>query len=180
MKEILLLAGYGGQGVQTLGKALAYAGGLQGFCVTMDTQYSGNMRGSPSNCTVIISDHPIGSPREHCADRLIVFSQVALDKLVERVMPGGTVYYNSTLAALSPELRSDLSFLPCPVTELAEKIGDQRCANGVMAGFLSTQLKYLEREKLREGLLYALGTKPALHEINLRAFDAGSRFSAVQ
>ena len=179
MTEILLLAGFGGQGVQALGKALAYAGGLQGLHVTMDAQYSGNMRGSPSNCTVIISDRPIGSPREHCANRLVVFSQLALDKLVERVTQGGSVFYNSTLAAPPQELRQDLSFLPCPATELAEQIGDPRCANSVMAGFLSTQLTYLAREKLREGLRYALGAKPALLEINLRAFDAGAGSSAI-
>lgn len=177
MKEVFLLAGVGGQGVQVLGQMLAHCALAQGLHVTMDAKYSGNMRGHPSNCTVIISDGEIGSPVEPMADHLIAFTQQALEKLVSRVKEGGTVCYDSSAVTALPE-RPDLRFFGCPAAVLAEEAGDVRCANSVMAGFLPARYDLLQPEVLADCLATVLAKKPMLLEKNRLAFDKGRAYGA--
>lgn len=175
MKEVFLLAGIGGQGVQALGQMLAHCAAAQGLHVTMDAKYSGNMRGHPSNCTVIISDAEIGSPIEHRCDHLIAFTQQALDKLIDRVNSGGIVCYDSSAVTALPD-RSDLRFFGCPAAALAEELGDVRCANSVMAGFLPSQYGFLDGDTLRRCLALVLKKKPLLLDRNQSAFALGCDF----
>lgn len=180
MKEVFLLAGIGGQGVQALGQMLAHCGNCQGLRVTMDAKYSGNMRGHPSNCTVILSDTEIGSPVEPVADHLIVFTQQALDKLIGRVKEGGTVCYDSSAVTALPE-RPDVRFAGCPAAALAEEqLGDVRCANCVMAGFLPSVYGFLQPDTLEECIALVLGHKPLLLDKDRRAYALGRAFAAEQ
>ena len=177
MKQTILIAGIGGQGVQVLGKLLAYCATMQGFQVTMDAKYSGNMRGAPSNCTVIISDRMIGNPVERMNDHLIVFSQEALNKLLHRVLPEGVVLRDTTLAPNVPDGRSDIAFDGCPATTLAESLGEVRCANIVMAGYLAEHLSFLGSDVMRSCLNTVLGKKPQFMELNYAAFDRGVQYA---
>lgn len=172
MKEVFLLAGTGGQGVQILGQLLAHCANRQGLHVTMDAKYSGNMRGAPSNCTVIISDSEIGSPIESHPDHLVVFTQQALEKLIGRVRPGGIIACDSSLVHQRPA-EGDFVFRSCPATEIAESLGNARCANIVMAGFLAGHYDFLPPAVLRETLKLVLAKKPWLLPLNREAFDRG-------
>ena len=177
MKQTILTAGIGGQGVQVLGKLLAYCANAQGLHVTMDAKYSGNMRGAPSNCTVIISDRVIGSPIERRSAHLIACSQESLNKLLDRVAPGGAVWRDTTLAPLCPDGREDILFDGCPATALAEALGERRSANMVMAGYAAERLSFFDVSAMRECLPLVLGKKPQLIEQNFAAFDRGVRFA---
>ena len=175
MKQVILLAGIGGQGVQVLGKLLAFCANAQGLQVTMDAKYSGNMRGAPSNCTVIVSDRMIGNPIERRADHLVAFTPQAAEKLTDRVVPGGTVWYDSTQEAAFPR-REDLTYLSCPAARTAEALGDARCANLVFAGFLAARMGLFDPDAMRRCLEAVLGKKPQLLERNKAAFEHGLSF----
>ena len=176
MKQVILLAGTGGQGVQVLGKLLAYCANMQGLQVTMDAKYSGNMRGAPSNCTVIVSDRMIGDPTERRSDHLIAFTPAALTKLLDRVVPEGTVWYDSTQAVF-PEDRADLTAMSCPATQLAESLGEPRCANIIMAGFLAERMDVFDADTMRRCLDAVLAKKPHLLEQNRAAFNLGRTYA---
>ena len=175
MKQVILIAGIGGQGVQVLGKLLAMCANAQGLNVTVDAKYSGNMRGAPSNCTVIISDRMIGNPVERQCNHLVAFTQEALLKLSFRLTEQGTVWRDSTMAQIGLEDHLDHA---CPACALAQELGNERCANIVMAGFLAAHMEYLDADAMRSCLEKTLGKKPQWMELNRKAFECGVRFSA--
>ena len=174
MKQSFLISGTGGQGVQLFGQLIAYCATAQGHFVTFDADYSGNMRGAPSNCTVILSDMPIDNPIERCPGNFIVFGQEAMDKLLmTRVADGGTVYYDSTLAAERPELRPDVTFISCPATALAEEMGNGKVANMIMLGFFCQKNAVLDGAVMRSVIGQQLRKKPLLLPLNCAAFEKG-------
>ena len=175
MKQSFLISGTGGQGVQLFGQLIAYCATAQGLFVTFDADYSGNMRGAPSNCTVILSDMPIDSPIERRPDNFIVFQQEAMDKLLmTRVADGGTVYYDSTLAAECPELRPDVTFIGCPATALAEEMGKVKAANMIMLGFFCRRSAVLDSTVMCSVIEQQFSKKPLLLPLNRAAFEKGS------
>ena len=175
MKQVILIAGIGGQGVQVLGKLLAMCANAQGLNVTVDAKYSGNMRGAPSNCTVIISDRMIGNPVERQCNHLVALTQEALNKLSFRLSGDGTAWRDSTLTQIGLEDHEDYA---CPASAIAQELGNERCANIVMAGFLADRMPFLDADVMRSCLEKTLGKKPQWMELNRKAFECGVRFSA--
>ena len=95
MKETLIIAGFGGQGVLSMGKILAYSGVMQDYEVTWMPSYGPEMRGGTANVTVILSDKRISSPIAHEFDTAIVLNQQSMDKFESMVRPGGTLIYST-------------------------------------------------------------------------------------
>ena len=95
MKETLIIAGFGGQGVLSMGKILAYSGVMQDYEVTWMPSYGPEMRGGTANVTVILSDKRISSPIAHEFDTAIVLNQQSMDKFESMVRPGGTLIYDT-------------------------------------------------------------------------------------
>ncbi|MBR3703479.1 MAG: 2-oxoacid:acceptor oxidoreductase family protein, partial [Alistipes sp.] len=89
MKETIIIAGFGGQGVLSMGKILAYSGVMQDFEVTWMPSYGPEMRGGTANVTVIISDKRISSPIADSFDTAIILNQQSMDKFESKVKPGG-------------------------------------------------------------------------------------------
>ncbi|MBQ1174461.1 MAG: 2-oxoacid:acceptor oxidoreductase family protein, partial [Alistipes sp.] len=89
MKETIIIAGFGGQGVLTMGKILAYSGIMQDMEVTWMPSYGPEMRGGTANVTVILSDKAISSPIAHEFDCVVVLNQQSMDKFESQVKPGG-------------------------------------------------------------------------------------------
>ena len=111
MKETLIIAGFGGQGVLSMGKILAYSGVMQDYEVTWMPSYGPEMRGGTANVTVILSDKRISSPIAHEFDTAIVLNQQSMDKFESMVRPGGTIPTVSRVtraARISTSIRSTL------------------------------------------------------------------------
>ena len=94
MKQEIIIAGFGGQGVLSLGKILAYSGIMQGLEVTWMPSYGPEMRGGTANVTVVLSDRPISSPIAHEYDTVVVLNQQSMDKFEETVKSGGILIYD--------------------------------------------------------------------------------------
>ena len=160
--------------MQLFGQLIAYCAMAQGLFVTFDADYSGNMRGAPSNCTVIISDTPIDNPIERRPNNFVVFHQETMDNLLPaRVADGGTVYYDSTLAAQRPEIRGDVTYIGCPATALAEEMGNVKVANMIMLGYFCKKSDVLDSAVMRDVIEQQLRKKPMLLPLNCAAFDKG-------
>ena len=95
MKEEIIIAGFGGQGVLSMGKILAYAGLMEGLEVTWMPSYGPEQRGGTANVTVILSDRSISSPVLNSYDTAVLLNQQSLDKFESRVKPGGTLIYDT-------------------------------------------------------------------------------------
>ena len=96
-----LLAGFGGQGILFTGKVMAYAGLVEGREVSWLPSYGPEMRGGTANCSVTISDEPIGSPLIINPNIFVAMNLPSYDKFIDKVMPGGTVVIDSTLVLCS-------------------------------------------------------------------------------
>ena len=108
MKETLIIAGFGGQGVLSMGKILAYSGVMQDYEVTWMPSYGPEMRGGTANVTVIISDKKISSPIAHEFDTAIILNQQSMEKFEPMVKPGGVLIYDTNGITRHPQ-RTDIS-----------------------------------------------------------------------
>ena len=107
MKEELIIAGFGGQGVLSMGKILAYAGVIQDLEVSWMPSYGPEMRGGTANVMVMLSDKPISSPVVHEFDTAIILNQQSMDKFESMVKPGGALIYDKNGVA-NPPTRVDI------------------------------------------------------------------------
>ena len=114
----VIMAGFGGQGVMLIGNLLAYAGMNAGLNVTYIPVYGPEMRGGTANCSVILSDDPIGSPIVDAPDVLIAMNLPSFQKYQNAVVPGGSIVLDSSLIGEAPA-RKDISYYALPATQLA-------------------------------------------------------------
>jgi 2-oxoglutarate ferredoxin oxidoreductase subunit gamma len=169
-------AGFGGQGVLFIGKVLAQAGMLDKQQVTWFPAYGPEMRGGTANCSVVISTKRIGSPTVGKPDIALVMNEASYHKFVDSVVPGGTLYVNSSMV---PELpgREDIRFVRVPVNEIAHEIGEAQVANIVMLGVMQAITPTLSDDILEKALMELAGKKPELAELNKRALNAGKEYA---
>lgn len=132
--ERILCAGFGGQGVMSLGKLIAYAGMLDGRHVTWMPSYGPEMRGGTANCSVVVADQPIGSPIVTTnATSLIVMNLPSFERFQHSVIAGGLILFNTSLIDRQVE-RQDLVAQPLAANELAAECANPKAANMVMLG----------------------------------------------
>ena len=172
MEMSLVLGGFGGQGVQTIGKMITYAANEADYYVTFLPSYGGAMRGGTSNCSVMISDEEIASPTKQMADCVIAMSKSALDELACRVKPGGTLVVNTSVIDSAPELES-AKCIGIPVIELAEQCGSAKSMNVVMLGFFAELTGVVPTDVMYDVVMDKLGRKPQFVEMNKKAFWLG-------
>ena len=133
MTTQLLIAGFGGQGVLFAGKFLAYKGLLEGRQLSWLPSYGPEMRGGTANCSVILSDDPVGSPIVSKPDVLIAMNLPSLDKYEDAVVGGGCIFVDSTLVERKVR-RDDVKVFYVPATALANELGTPSLANMIMVG----------------------------------------------
>jgi 2-oxoglutarate ferredoxin oxidoreductase subunit gamma len=133
MTTKVIIAGFGGQGVVLIGTLLSYSAMVEGKHTTFFPSYGAEMRGGTANCSVIVSDEEISSPVVNQPDCVVAMNIASLDKFENRVLPGGTVFVNSSLVKRELQ-RSDVEEVRIPANEIAEKLGSSRAANMVMLG----------------------------------------------
>jgi len=175
MTEQIIIAGFGGQGVMSMGQLLAYAGMLEGRNVSWLPSYGPEMRGGTANCCVIISDEMIASPIVTRATAVIALNRPSLDKFEEAVMPGGCLFINSSLADRKA-VRQDIQTYYIPANEEADRLGSSRVANSIMLGaYLAKSGSSVSPGSVIEALKKVLGSsKQDLIPVNEKALTRGA------
>lgn len=167
----MIFAGFGGQGVLSLGMLLARTGMLEGRRVSWLPSYGPEMRGGTANCSVVLSDRRIGSPLVSTPDVLVAFNEPSLEKFGPLVVPGGTVLYDDSFVSKVWD-RPDVHVVRVPFSSMAHELGTARVTNMVAFGALNQLLGLFPAELVR-GQIRSLG-KRVLIETNLKAFEAGT------
>ena len=169
----ILLAGFGGQGVLFTGKFLAYKGLVQDKQVSWLPSYGPEMRGGTANCSVVISDMPVGSPIITEPDILVAMNLPSLQKFVDSVVPGGVVILDSTLIDAKVE-RDDVKVCYVPATQMAKDAGYPTLANMILTGKVLKEIDCVVYDGNKETLESFIPAKKAnLIEINCQALQAG-------
>ncbi len=177
MKHELVFAGFGGQGVLTMGMILCYAGMKEGKEVCWMPSYGPEMRGGTANCITIISDEQISSPIISKFDSVVALNQPSLDKFEPAVKSGGNLFYDST-NIINPPSRTDINIFPIPASDEANKLNNLRVMNMVMLGAVNEVIKVVSDESIIFGLEQVLPERyHKLIPINKEAFDVGKRIS---
>ncbi len=165
------IAGFGGQGVLLLGKALAEAGMYQGFNVSWIPSYGPEMRGGTANCQVNIFDKRIGSPLTNIPDVLIAMNKPSLEKFGPKVRKGGIIFYNTSMIDIEYS-NPDCEVIPIAFTEIADKVGNLKAANMVAVGAYVYYTGLIDYNLIIE-LLPSIIKKEKLIELNKKAILAG-------
>ena len=172
----ILIAGFGGQGVLFAGKFLAYKGLVQNKNVSWLPSYGPEMRGGTANCSVIISDMPVGSPIIEKPDILVAMNLPSLQKFVNAVVPGGKIIIDSTLIDAKVE-RSDVEVFYVPATQMAKDAGFSTLANMILTGKVLKETDAVTYEGNKETLESFIPAKKAnLIDVNCQALQAGYDF----
>lgn len=139
MTEEIIISGFGGQGVLSMGKILAYAGIMENKQVSWMPAYGPEQRGGTANVTVIVSDNPISSPILSQYDTAIVLNQPSLEKFEPLVKPGGTILYDGYGIYKRPS-RTDVNVYRIDAMEAAAKMSNNKVFNMlVLGGFLKVR-----------------------------------------
>ena len=133
MTEEIIIAGFGGQGVLSMGKILCYSGVMEGQEVSWMPAYGPEMRGGTANVTVILSDKKISSPILDTFDTAIILNQQSMDKFEPAVKPGGLLVYDGNGITRHPE-RKDINIYRIDAAEEATKIGSTKTFNMIVLG----------------------------------------------
>ena len=173
MTTQILLAGFGGQGILFAGKVLANKALVDGKYLSWLPSYGPEMRGGTANCSVIISDEPVGSPIVTKPDVLVAMNLPSLDKFEDAVVPGGLILVDSTLIARQVK-RTDVRVFYVPATQLAKDMGAPTLANMVITGKLIKECDGISYDNIKESLKKVVSAKHAdLIDVNCKALDCG-------
>ncbi|MFO7680789.1 MAG: 2-oxoacid:acceptor oxidoreductase family protein [Chloroflexota bacterium] len=151
METSIVIAGFGGQGVLFAGQLLAYAGMDNGKHVTWIPSYGPEMRGGTANCTVIVSDEPVGAPVVAKPDVAVVFNLPSFEKYEGLVKPGGLLVVNSSLIQAEC-LRDDIEVVATPANEIAEQLGSVKMMNMAAIGALLAKRPFLTLAQVQQAL----------------------------
>ena len=176
MTTQILIAGFGGQGVLFAGKFLAYKGMVEDLNISWLPSYGPEMRGGTANCSVVLSDMPVGSPIITAPDVLVAMNLPSLQKFVDTVVPGGKIFVDSTLIDAKVE-RTDVEVYYIPATQMAKDAGFATLANMILMGKVIKEIGAVRFDNNLETLQSFIPAKKAkLIDINCQALQAGYDF----
>jgi 2-oxoglutarate ferredoxin oxidoreductase subunit gamma len=167
-----VIAGFGGQGVMSIGLNLAQAAMLEGKNVTYLPSYGAEVRGGTANCTVVISDDEIASPVASSPEFVIAMNQPSVMRFQNQIQSGGLFFVNSSLVE-SEISRGDISVIKVPANSIAENLDSPKSANMVMLGAFAKKGRLVSLPSVIEALKFILGTKQKLLAVNEKALKAG-------
>lgn len=151
MKEEIIIAGFGGQGVLSMGKILAYSGIMQDQEVTWMPSYGPEMRGGTANVTVILSDKPISSPILNKFDTAVILNQQSMDKFEGAVKPGGLLIYDPNGITRFPK-RKDITICSIAAAEESALLGNAKAFNMIVLGAYLKMKPIVSMENVIKGL----------------------------
>jgi 2-oxoglutarate ferredoxin oxidoreductase subunit gamma len=173
MNHEMLFAGFGGQGVILMGQIITYAGLYEDNQVSWIPSYGPEMRGGTANCSVIISDEPVGSPIVIDPGLVVAMNLPSLDKFEPALVPGGVLLINSSLIDRDAK-RSDITSYKIPCNEIAMELGNIKVANMVMLGAVLAASKAVKPETVMEILAKKIfKNKPKALPLNQKAIQRG-------
>jgi 2-oxoglutarate ferredoxin oxidoreductase subunit gamma len=170
----IIFAGFGGQGILSMGKFLAYAGMDAGMNVSWLPSYGPEMRGGTANCSVIVTDGIVGSPVVTKPTSIVVMNRPSLDKFEKTLKPGGLLIMDSDLVNRAPE-RTDIDIISIPSQAIAEEIGTKTISNMVLLGAFVARTGIVSMETVLKAL--AEHGKEKFYEMNKIALEKGAQFA---
>lgn len=176
-EQQVLFAGFGGQGVISMGQFLTHLAMHTGKEVSCALSYGAEMRGGTANCLVTISDEEISSPLTENPMTAIIMNRPSLDRFEDKIKPNGTLVLNSSMVDRVPR-RADVEVLQMPVNLLADQLGTPRVANMVLLGAFIEKKGLMEIDKALDYLEVVFkGKKDTVIEKNKEAFLAGVEYA---
>jgi len=180
MKEEIIFAGFGGQGIMVMGKVLAWAAMREGLKVTWMPSYGAEVRGGTAHSMVVISDEMVPSPVITNPTACIVMNRPSMDRYEDSLTKSGTLVVNSTLIDRDAA-RKDIDVLEIPMTQMAKALGNTRCANMIALGALNAKLKIVSMRALVDALKEVIPPdKQDLIPINEEALKEGAKLVSRQ
>lgn len=170
-----IFAGFGGQGVLSMGLNLAQAGMVEGKHVTYLPAYGAEVRGGTANCTVAVSDEEIASPVASSPDFVVAMNQPSLVRFQNHIRSGGILFINSSIVETKAS-RGDIEIVEVPASGMADEMKSPKSANMIMLGAFVRKTGLVALSTLVQGLESTMEGKPKLIDINKRALEAGYRF----
>lgn len=170
----IVIAGFGGQGVLSMGKILAYSALMENKEVSWMPSYGPEQRGGTSNVTVIVSDNPVSSPVVSDYDIVIALNQPSLDKFEPHVKKGGVLIYDSNGIHRLPQ-RKDIEVYEVSATDEATRMGNQKVFNMLILGALISVKSVISIESIDKGLHKSLPERHhKLIPMNMEALKRGA------
>jgi len=173
MERNLLIAGFGGQGIMSMGKLLAKA-----TCYSTDKNitffpsYGAQMRGGTANCYVVISDDAVGAPVPDKVDDLVVMNGESLNRFIGRLKKGGNLFVNSTIVTEEIK-RDDVNIIRVPATSLALELGSGKVLNIIMLGAYIAVTEAIPENVVLDTILNQFAKKPKFIPMNKEAWAKG-------
>lgn len=175
MELSMFLAGVGGQGMQSVGKSLIKAADVSGLEITYSPLYTFEKRGGLSSCYVNIADETIGSPRKEKFDVVVAMDNNTAAQFGPMTKDGGTLVLNSTLVTQAPTVSKKITVIEKPFLDMAIELGSDKVISSVVLGFVAGYTGIIpDLEQVKNVGMAALKKKPALWDMNVKAFDVGA------
>lgn len=173
MTKEIIISGFGGQGVLSMGKILAYSGLMEGKEVTWMPAYGPEQRGGTANVTVIVSDEKVSSPILSTYDIAIVLNQPSLDKFEPKVKPGGILIYDG-YGIITPPARTDINVYRIDAMDKAAEMRNAKIFNMIVLGGLLKICPVVHSDGVEKALYKTLPERHhKLIPLNMQAITAG-------
>lgn len=174
MFQGIIMAGFGGQGIVSGGIMLAYAGMVDGKHVTFFPAYGAEMRGGTANCSVVVSDEPVASPVVGAPDSILIMNEPSLPRFEPALKEGGRLFLNTSLISSRPT-RADIEVIEIPASDIAEELGNIKCANMVMLGAFAKKTGAVKTDTLTQNIkkVYVRASDEMV-EVNKKAVERGA------
>ena len=180
MKKEIIISGFGGQGVLSMGKILAYSGLMEDKEVTWMPAYGPEQRGGTANVTVIASDKRISSPILSRYDVAIVLNQPSLEKFEPKVKPGGILIYDG-YGIINPPTRKDINVYRIDAMDKAADMKNAKVFNMIVLGGLLKVCPVVSTEGLHSALFKSLPERHhGLIPLNMQAVEEGMKIIEKQ
>jgi 2-oxoglutarate ferredoxin oxidoreductase subunit gamma len=169
----MIIAGFGGQGILFTGKIVAHTGMIDNREVSWLPSYGPEMRGGTANCSVCISDLPIGSPLVTEPDVLIVMNNPSYEKFIDTVISGGKVFIDSSIVKPKKK-RDDVFLFEIKATQLSNEEHLEGIANMILLGKVLKETAFTTMESVKKSINESVSAKKEhLIKHNIRAIELG-------
>lgn len=173
MTHEIIMAGFGGQGVMLMGQLMTYAGMLENKHVSWIPSYGPEMRGGTANCSVIISNEPVGAPIVTEPTTVVAMNLPSLEKFEPLLQAGGNLIINSSLIEKNAK-RSDIKVYRVPSNDIANELGNAKVANMVVLGAVIAATGAVSYDSILKAFAKMFAKKPELLAVNEQAIRRGA------